>query len=259
MIHHVDKALETFLRQQVPLPEPSIDVSFRAPEGSWTASAARPTVDVFLWDVARSDRSNVTGLDERVAESGRRQQRVPPRRVTLRYFVTVWAREHRDEHELLGAILRSVLAHDVLPAEALPQPIAEISCRLYLGGDQHRLPPTLWPGAPVKPGLYVEVELGVDATGWVEREAPVEAMRVGVVDRSAHPPAVPEPPDAPPLRRFRAEGALMMEGRPERVGTGAAPDARRGGESGGTGGGDGDAGTGGTGSDERGTGGTGGR
>ncbi len=215
MIHHVDRALESFLRQQVPLPEADVDLAFRAPESSWTASVARPTVDVFLWDIARSGRSSSSGRDERVVENGRRQQRPQPAQVALRYFVTVWAREQRDEHELLGAILRAVLRHDALPSTLLPPALAESAWRLILAGDQHRLPPSLWGGAPPKPGLYVEVELAVDATGWQDRGVPVEEMRISVSDRFTHPAPVPEPDERPPLRRFRAGGALVMEGRLE--------------------------------------------
>lgn len=224
MIHHVDKALESFLRQQVPLPESDVDVSFRAPESSWTASVARPTVDVFLWDIARSERSDSAGRDQRVSENGRRQQRPQPKQVALRYFVTVWAREQRDEHELLGAILRSVLRHDALPATLLPAALAESSWRLTLAGDRHRLPPSLWGGAPAKPGLYVEVELGVDASGWQDRGAPVEEMHVEVApDRPAPPSSATEPDDRPPLRRFRSGAALVMEGRPEPRGDAEPP------------------------------------
>jgi hypothetical protein len=224
VIHHVDKALESFLRQRVPLPEATIDVSFRAPEGSWTASLARPTVDVFLWDVARSARTSSTGRDERVSENGRRQQRPLPTQVTLRYFVTVWAREQRDEHELLGTILRTVLGHEDLPQTVRAPALEDTTCRLVLAGDQHRLPPALWGGAPIKPGLYVEVELGIDTTGWQERGAPVEAMHVRV-DKSADAPAeAPEPEVRPPLRRFRSGGAVVMEGRPEPRPGGSAPE-----------------------------------
>lgn len=215
MIHHVDKALESFLRQQVPLPEASVDVSFQVPEGSWTASVSRPTVNAFLWDVALARHASSTGLDRRVSEEGRQQQRPLPKQISLRYFVTVWTRELRDEHELLGAILRCVLGHDVVPATLLPPSVAESACRLALAGDGHRLPPQLWSGAPVKPGLYVEVEMGVDAIGWMERGAPVEQMHLGVADSSpvlAAPSSLPAKP--PPLRRYRAGSALVMEGRP---------------------------------------------
>jgi hypothetical protein len=216
VIQHLDKAVESFLRQQVPLPEANVDISFRAPEGSWTASVARPTVDVFLWDVARATRTSGTGRDERLAEDGRRQQRQPPTQVTLRYFVTVWAREQRDEHELLGAILHSVLRHDELPRTLLPPSLEDTVCRLVLAGNDHRLPPTLWGGAPVKPGLYVEVELGIDTTGWQDRGAPIEEMRLDVAAQDTElPEPAPEPEDRPPLRRFRSGGSIVMEGRPE--------------------------------------------
>jgi len=232
VIHHVDKALEAFLRQQVPLPESDVDLSFRAPESSWTASIARPTVDVFLFDIARSARSSVAGRDERVSENGRRQQRPQPQQVALRYFITVWAREQRDEHELLGAILRAVLGHSALPSTLLPPSASEGAWRLSLAGDQHRLPPALWGGAPIKPGVYIDLELGVDAAGWTDRGLPVEELRLGVSDRRV---AAPEPGasaadagDAPPLRRVRSGGAVVMEGRPVRLsgdddGEGAGP------------------------------------
>ena len=250
MIHHVDKALESFLRQYVPLAEADIDVSFQPPDGTWTASVARPTVDVFLWDVGRPERSQSTGLDQRLSDGGRRQQRPQPKLVALRYFVTVWAREQRDEHELLGAILHSVLRHEALPSDVLPPALADTPCRLALGGDQHRLPSSLWNGSPPKAGIYVEAELAVDAIGWTDRGAPVEELRVEVSEISAvteptEPtdvtettevtaaplgspaaapgPSAPPPAQRPPLRRFRSGAALVMEGRPPPQGQPAAP------------------------------------
>lgn len=214
MIHQVDRALESFLRREVPLAEASVDLSFRAPEGSWTASLSRPTVDVFLWEIARSNRSASAGLDQRLTEDGRRQQRPSPTQVALRYFLTVWTREQRDEHELLGALLRCVLGHDTMPLTPRPAAVAEPACRLMLGGEQHRLPAQLWGGAPIKPGLYLDVELGVDAIGWLDRGAPVEALHLGVADAAPEPPvARPASPTPPPLRRSRAGGAIVMEGR----------------------------------------------
>jgi hypothetical protein len=247
VIHHVDKALESFLRHYVPLADADVDVSFQPPDGSWTASVARPTVDVFLWDIGRAERSQSTGLDQRLSDGGRRQQRPQPKLVALRYFVTVWAREQRDEHELLGAILHSVLRHEVLPSDVLPPALAESSCRLSLGGDQHRLPTSLWNGSPPKAGIYVETELAVDAIGWTDRGAPVEELRVEISQVSEisqvprvssvlkvdapHPKppakepgqAAPGPTERPPLRRFRSGAALVMEGRPRPQPQPAAP------------------------------------
>ncbi|HLW45569.1 MAG TPA: Pvc16 family protein [Acidimicrobiales bacterium] len=231
MIHHVDKALESFLRQKVPLAETDVDLVFRAPDANWAASIARPTVNVFLWDIGRGDRTSTTGRDERLSEDGRRQQRPTPTQVALRYFMTVWAREQRDEHELLGLLLRGVLSHDELPATMLPPSMAETHCRLFLAGDQHRLPPALWGGAPAKPGIYLEIELGVDTTGWLDRGLPVEQYRLGVSDRNVNPPPGPaESDDRPPLRRLRSGGALVMEGRPSPSDGNGANGERAGGD-----------------------------
>lgn len=215
MIHQVDRALETLLRREVPLPEASIEVSFRVPEASWTSSASRPTVDIFLWDIARASGAATAGLDHRVSPDGLRQLRRVPSQVAFRYFVTVWAREERDEHELLGAILHCVLSTDTLALPSNGRAYEEHAPRVSLAGDQHRLPAQLWGGAPVKPGIYLDVALGIDAFGWRDRAAEVRQARVSVFDSTPAVPATSPPVEPPPLRRYRSGGALVMEGRPE--------------------------------------------
>lgn len=237
MIHHVDRALETFLRQQVPLPEASVDVSFRTPDGSWTASVSRPTVDVFLWDVVKAKAAQRTGIDERMGTDGRRQRRAPAPKVVLRYLLTVWTRDERDEHELLGAVLRSVLATDELPRTALPATLADTTCRLLLGGEVDRAPAQLWDGAPPKPGLHLEVELAVDAAAWSDRGPAIEEVRAGVASTvgadaadaapaGAAATARPGGPEGAGLRRYRSGSALVMEGRPAPATGGTGADAQ---------------------------------
>ena len=56
----------------------------------------------------------------------------------MRYIITAWATEYRDEHELLGSVLRCVLRHPVLPtdvAAGLPDEIGNV--RLTLAVDDH--------------------------------------------------------------------------------------------------------------------------
>ena len=43
--------------------------------------------------------------------------RRPDPDVALRYLVTAWAGEPRDEHQLLGSVLRALIAHGPIPAE----------------------------------------------------------------------------------------------------------------------------------------------
>src|SRR5438046_6974579 len=120
MIHLVDQVLEQFLRSAVPLPEAAIDISFDAPDRSWGASVNRPTVNLFLWDVKKDARFAQSGIIETKDDNGRVQRRPSGPVIDLRYFVTTWAAQAADEHQLLGAVLKCVLAHALLPKELLP-------------------------------------------------------------------------------------------------------------------------------------------
>lgn len=247
MIHHVDRALEQFFRDVVAVPAETIDISFHAPEPAWTAGLTRPTIDVFLWDVRSDDTSKRAGMDEEQnPESGRRRRRPPAPVVTLRYLVTVWTREHRDEHELLGSILTSVLGNRRIPDSALPDALAGTRCSLAVAGDDHHFPHELWSGPAVKAAVNLEVSLPVEAVAWQERGKPVEVVAAAVyledavhrehaghredtvtgaetADVGGNPGHQPEPgfdpvidlgsADPTSIRRRRQHGALVMEGR----------------------------------------------
>ncbi len=54
VITTIDRGLESLLRTSLPLPDDLGDVSFDAPERSWGAQLSRVTVNLFLFDIARS-------------------------------------------------------------------------------------------------------------------------------------------------------------------------------------------------------------
>ena len=115
MIQLLDASVERFLRSVVPLP-PAVAISFATPDKLWGAANAGPTVNLFLWDVRRDVRQAHFGAQyETVAGQG--VVRRPDPDVALRYLVTAWAGEPRDEHQLLGSVLRALLAHGSIPAE----------------------------------------------------------------------------------------------------------------------------------------------
>jgi hypothetical protein len=181
----VDVALEAFVRATVPLDARDVDVSFEAPEKEWSAKLTRPTVNMFLWDIRRSSDRARAGVEER-ERNGVVVRRMALPVVELRYLVTAWTSDHRDERALLGGLMRAILAHSELPSEFLPEPLrAERRPTLTMarsGEDQV----DIFKGVhgQLKPGIHVVVTTPVD----VGLEAPVApdagAVDVGVADRT---------------------------------------------------------------------------
>lgn len=214
MIQLVDRAVEQFLRQAVPLPDNAVDVSFDAPDRTWGAAITRPTVNIFLWEVARNPAFGQAGLQQRRGADGRVERRPSSPVVDLHYLITAWAAEQRDEHELLGSILSCVLANSVIPAEAMPAQLAATSwITVSLASHAQRAPGEFWSAldGQLKPGLELEISLPLDVFSWETAAAPTESIGVGLVAMPA--PASPAADSRPPLRRLRANGKLVMEGR----------------------------------------------
>ena len=224
MIHTIDKSLERFLRDSVPLPEESIDVSFDAPDRTWGAAVTRPTINIFLWEICRNpDRPGGGGMEQRVRNGDVQRRRGLPV-VDLHYFVTAWATESADEHQLLGSLISCVLSNDQLPVEVLPDELAESRIRLALSSHDTHMSPDFWSALDgrMKPGLQLELSLPIDAFQW--RSASPPAAEIGLTVEPRPAPSVSTAPtgdtaaESPPaaghpLRRHRSGGSLVMEGR----------------------------------------------
>lgn len=219
MIHLVDRAVEQFLRQEVPLGENAVDVSFDAPDRTWGAGITRPTVNIFLWEVTRNPASANAGLQQRRGPDGRVERRPSAPVVDLHYLITAWASEQRDEHQLLGSILACILAHSALPASALPEALSGTSwISMGLATHEKRAPGEFWSALDgrLKPGLELELSLPFEVFTWRSTAVPADSIGIalsqipGLVAASS---SVGADDEMPPLRRRRVNGALVMEGR----------------------------------------------
>ena len=181
MLHDVDASLEVLLRTQVPLPERDVDVSFHAPDRTWAAGLSRPTVDLFLWDVSRSAEEAAAG--RQVVRGGQGWSRsMPDARVRVRYLVTAWTADVRDEHQLLAAVLVCLLRNRELPADAVvgalgatgPLPVL----RVGRSDDENRA--DLWRslGGELKPAIELVVTASVDTSLSVPVPAPPRGVDV---------------------------------------------------------------------------------
>ena len=226
MIEQVDRAMERFLRLRAQLEEGSVAISLETPEKAWGAARTRPTVSLFLWDITRNPKALRAGTELRTDALGTRQHRPMTPIVDFHYLVTAWASEPRDEHQLLGSVLRAVLAHSRLPDEVLPEALSGKRCGIGLAPYDVRPPGELWTalgGAP-RPAIQLEVSLPVEVFEWVERASPPEEIGARVRPREVEPPAAE--PTGPGLTRRRSAGMVVMEGRPEPRGEPGAPSSR---------------------------------
>lgn len=214
MITAIDRGLESLLRASLPLPEDLGDVSFEAPERSWGAQLSRVTVNLFLFDVARSTLPPLVP-EERIGASGRIERRPPMPLVQLSYLVSAWAGSVHEEHQLLGDVLACLTGYSVLPPEHLPMELPG-QVHLSLPHRGHKRPGELWSAldARLKASFELEVNAVLDAKPWAPA-APAVTRVEGRVAEQTHKEREPEPTEPngkPTLRRHRIDGTLVTEG-----------------------------------------------
>lgn len=225
MITAIDSGLEQLLRRSLPLPADLGDVSFTAPERSWGAQLSRITVNLFLFDINRSSQPPRAPA-QRTRPDGGIERRPPVPLVQLSYLVTAWAGNTSDEHQLLGDVLRCLLANPVLPPDDLPQPL-EGSVQLALADRNNRNLGDLWSALDTrpKPAFQLDVTAAFDAP-WVAAAARVERIEGLVAPRPSASPSdrsassrvassLSDDEERPPLIRRRTGGAVITESRPE--------------------------------------------
>lgn len=202
MLHQIDEAMEALLRATVPLSATDVDVSFEAPDREWSAKLNRPTVNAFLWDIRLNAERARSGM-ETIERDGVAMRRMALPRVSLRYLITAWTSDHRDERALLGGLLRSVLAHPVIDADFLPPSLRDLHNPhiSLVSGDKTQIDIFKTLEGQLKPGLDVIVTVEVDLG--LEREL---AQPPSAVDVSATPPG------AEPTVIRRVAGEVLFDG-----------------------------------------------
>lgn len=189
MLHLLDESLEAFLRDVVPLPTKQVDVTFVAPDGEWAAGVSKPTVDLYLWDVRPNLRQREFG--DQVVEMGKGVQgrRQPLPLVDCRYLVTAWTSDVRDEHSLLGSLLRGFLLNPIIAREHLAGALADLDSapRLELRGGDPTANSDFWSavGGQLKPGLDLAVTVPVDAAATEPLASPVTEVATSVEDQES--------------------------------------------------------------------------
>ena len=187
MLHLLDEALESFLRSEVPLAGREVTISFEAPDEDWSARVRRPTVNLFLWDIRSNLEERHAGTELVEGADGKKYRRPPKPRVDCRYLVTAWTSALKDEHQLLGSVLATLLSTRDLSADHLPKdyasvtPLPTLTVALPDGRDNSDFWAAL--GGQLKPGLDLTVTATVDLAVVREAGPPVEKYDLTVGDK----------------------------------------------------------------------------
>lgn len=145
MFDDLDRSIENLLKRELPADLVSqVTISFATPDGDFPpSSVSLPAIDLFLYDIRENrDLRDPEWRVERQSD-GTAVRRPPLVRVDCSYLVTAWPSGSspapaRDEHRLLGEVMKALLRFSSLPAEVLAG---------SLQGQQPPLPSsTLQPG-----------------------------------------------------------------------------------------------------------------
>jgi hypothetical protein len=184
MIADLDESLRLLLtRELASLGFDSIDVAFEAPTRDWSAKLTRPTVNVFLADLRRSQRPSRQGSSASAGGSGRVAEGIEPLRMDLMYAITAWAPSVIDEHRLLSQVLSVLYTYPKLDGELVPR--LRDGSQAYgvtatVAGERAEQRSGFWRsvGGDYKPALDYVVTLAVESGLRVERGPAVRTTSV---------------------------------------------------------------------------------
>lgn len=218
MIQDLDKTLEKILYERGRLSRNDIDVAFDQPNGDWSSRLARPTLNVWAFDLRENVKMRNMEFEVTRANGVGTRKRIPLR-FDLTLLVTAWARKVEDEHQLLWRGLSALAQVTVLkPADcegAMRDQPYDIPILVGNIGDKLPQMSDLWSvlNNQMKLGFTAVTTLALDPNQ--SFEAPLVLERIARIGQSLDP----------------ASGiitALDVEssyrGRPEDAPPGALPD-----------------------------------
>lgn len=132
MIDDLDRTLEELLKQSLsPDLIRQVSISFVTPNAQFPpTSVTLPAINLFLYDVRENrELRNNEWLVERQS-NGTAIKKPPLVRVDCSYLITAWTNETsptpiRDEHRLLGEVMKILLRYPTLPSEVLQGSLVE--------------------------------------------------------------------------------------------------------------------------------------
>ncbi|AEW99558.1 DUF4255 domain-containing protein [Streptantibioticus cattleyicolor] len=213
MIHEVDEALRLLLVEGG-VQEGGVELVFDPPTRDWAARRNVPTISVFLYAL-REDaaRRQVGWAEEYDADGLVVARRSTPHWFELAYLVTAWTNRPQDEHRLLSAALRCLVASDALPGRLLTGTLARLGLTVGLrtAGPGEGAPSVsdVWSalGGEMKPSVDLRVVAPLATDPELAAPAVTDGLLLRTEDHLPAPESAAARAEAGPARRLRYEGA----------------------------------------------------
>lgn len=165
-----------------------VDVVFETPTSEWASQLTRPTVNLFLCDLRKSQKPGQSG-PEPGRSNGRASERPPAMRVDCIFAVTTWSKAVADEHRLLSQVLGVLYAFPILDGHLgtrFDDGSQRFSILASVGEQRPEQRADFWRsvGGVYKPALDYVVTLSVESGHVVERGPDVRStvVRAGLSD-----------------------------------------------------------------------------
>jgi hypothetical protein len=184
MIADLDETIRRLLKEELPIRNSEIEVSFEQPSREWSAKLSRPTINLFLHDVRENNvlrRHQWEPAGNGSPGDNRSHRKRSPMRVDCQYMLTTWANDPADEHRLLTRCLLVLFRFPVLPEDrlvgSLQHPPYDIQARLA-HHDQLTNPAEVWSALDneLRPSIPYVITLALDPWTEVRDDAIVRTL-----------------------------------------------------------------------------------
>jgi len=184
MITDLDETIRQLLKEELPIKNNEIEVSFEQPKRENSAKWTKPTVNLFLYDLREN---NVLRQHqwEQIANGNRgdnrNRRKRSPMRVDCFYMLTTWAADPEDEHRLLSRCLLALFRFPVLPGDrlvgSLRNPPYDIQARLA-SHDKLTNPAEVWSALDneMRPSISYVITLALDPWTEVKEDSIVRTL-----------------------------------------------------------------------------------
>lgn len=179
MIADLDKTIRQLLKEELPIKNNEIEVSFDQPKRENSAKWTKPTVNLFLYDLRENNVLRQHQWEQIANGRGADNQahlKRSPMRVDCLYMLTTWAADPEDEHRLLSRCLMALFRFPILPEDRLEgtlrHPPYPIQARLA-SHDRLTNPAEVWSSLDneMRPSISYIVTLALDP--WTEVIGPI--------------------------------------------------------------------------------------
>ena len=177
------------------IPPADIDVTFAVPTRDWNATISRPTINFYLHDITENVRLRESEF-ERQRSDLRETQRLRPRRIDLKYVVTVHFRSQlaeldQQEWEVLWRVLATLMRNSEWPDSMLPAEARTLDTSVHAQVAHPEGPrqAEIWNalGTPPRPSLQYVLTVPLDMNIEYLRTLVVE-LRLGIGGMLGGPP-----------------------------------------------------------------------